>query len=247
MKQTIMKILIFNLLSIFTLNLYAQKSTWDYPIKPGTEKWKSYQNTPDIVKDLQMPDEVLKTISTEELLNVCLNYPFFSTYTASNNPFEGMNKILDSFNGFDEFFNRDDASNILFRFYSNKQVSEINEKEKGIDKAGYSFYYCGYELILCNRKIITKFSKEQQTNIVKLIMKRQKEKESYEGFFGFWGKMTSAFVANKYAVLLGKKEVNIDNKANNDKKLFTEKMLIRDKKVVDDVLTEVEIFVNQLK
>lgn len=105
MKQTIMKILIFNLLSIFTLNLYAQKSTWDYPIKPGTEKWKSYQNTPDIIRDLQMPENVLKSISTEELLNVCLKYPFLNSYIYSNNFYEGISKTIFTFNGFIELLN----------------------------------------------------------------------------------------------------------------------------------------------
>ncbi len=247
MKQTFMKILIFNLLSIFTLNTYAQNLTWDYPIKPGTEKWKSYQNTPDIVRDLQMPEKVMKAINTEELLKVCLNYPFFGSYTASNSPFEGLNRTLDSFNGFDEFSNRKDAGNVLFNFYVNKQVSEIDKIKEGIDKADYSFNYCGYELLLCNKKIIAKFSKEQQTDILKLFMKRNKEKDLHRDSFGLWGKMTSAFVANKYAVLLGKKETSVDSKTDNAKKLFTERMLVSDLKVVDNVLVEVEIFVNQLK
>ena len=247
MKQTLMKILIFQLLSIITLNSYAQNPTWDYPIKPETEKWKSYQNTPDIVRDLQMPEKVLKSISTEELLKICLNYPFFSSYTASNSPFEGLNRTLDSFNGFEEFSNRKDANNVLFNFYVNKQVSEIDKIEKGIDKADYSFNYCGYELLLCNKKIITKFSKEQQTDILKLVMKRNKEKELHKDSFGFWGKMTSAFVANKYAVLLGKEETTVDGKTDNAKKKFTERMIISDTKVIDNVLVEVEIFVNQLK
>jgi hypothetical protein len=247
MKKTFMKILIFNLLSIITLNIYAQNLTWDYPIKPGTEKWKSYQNTPDIVRDLQMPDKALKSISTEELLKVCLKYPFFSSYTASNSPFEGLNRTLDSFNGFDELSNRKDASDILFNFYINKQVLEIDKTEKGMDKAGFSFYYCGYELLLCNKKIVAKFSKEQQTDILKLFMKRNKEKDLYKDSFGFFGKMTSAFVANRYAVMLGKKETNVDSKTDNAKKLFAERMIISDPKVVDNVLAEVEIFVNQLK
>ncbi len=194
-----------------------------------------------------MPEKVLKTISTEELLKVCLNYPFFGSYTASNSPFEGLNRTLDSFNGFDEFCNRKDASDVLFRFYANKQISEINKIEKGMDKAGFVFYYCGYELLLCNKKIVHKFSKEQQTDILKLFVKRSKEKDLHKDSFGFWGKMTSAFVSNKYAIFLGKKETETDSKTVNVKKLFAERMLISDPKVVDTILTEVETFVHQLK
>lgn len=194
-----------------------------------------------------MLEKVLKSISTEELLKVCLNYPFFSSNTASNSPFEDLNRILDSFNGFEEFSNRKDANNILFNFYLNKQVSEIDKIEKRIDKADYSFNYCGYELFLCNKRIVTKLARKQQTDILKLFMKRSREKDLHKDSFGFWEKMTSAFVANKYAVLLGKKETNVDSKTDNSQKLFTEKMLINDPKVVDNVLAEVEIFINQLK
>ena len=59
--------------------------------------------------------------------------------------------------------------------------------------------------------------------------------------------MNHPIVANKYAVLLGKKDTNVDSNIDNSIKLFTERMLISDPKVIDSVLTAVEIFANQLK
>ena len=131
MKQTLMKILIFQLLSIITLNSYAQNPTWDYPIKPETEKWKSYQNTPDIVRDLQMPDKVLKSISMEELLKVCLKYPFLNSYIYANNFYEGVSNTIFAFNGFVELLERKDISDVFLKYYEQNKYQRLNHILKG--------------------------------------------------------------------------------------------------------------------
>ncbi len=247
MKQTLMKILIFQLLSIITLNSYAQNPTWDYPIKPGTEKWKSYQNTPDIVRDLQMPEKVLKTISTEELLRVCLNYPFLNSYIYSNSLYEGVSNTIIGFNGFVELFKRKDVSDTFLKYYEKKQVSEVEIYTKKLEKTEFKTHYCAIELIICNDRLMPKFTPEQYVKILKLILQKSKEKDKYSYIFGFRGKMTSAFVANRYAVLLGKKETENDEKTRNIKRIFEDKMLISDSKIVDDILLECENFAKTLK
>ena len=247
MKQTLMKILIFQLLSIITLNSYAQNPTWDYPIKPETEKWKSYQNTPDIVRDLQMPEKVLKSISMEELLKVCLKYPFLNSYIYANNFYEGVSNTIFAFNGFVELLERKDISDVFLKYYEQKQISEVESYPKRLEKTGFKIHYCAIELIICNDKFMPKFTREQHVKILKLILQKSKEKEKYSDIFGFWGKMTSAFVANRYAVFLGKKETEKDEKTRKIIKVFEDKMLVSDIKIVDNILQECENFAKTLK
>lgn len=246
MKKLAVTLLIF-MSPFFVAFSYGQETKWDYPVKPGTEQWKSFQTTPEILTALQIPDEILKSLSTEELLTICLNYPLFTSYIFSNSPFEGMNGVVQSFNGFEAFSSRNNMGEVLLSFYERKQISEIGQIEKGIDKASFKFYHCGIELLLCNNKIISKLSKDQQTNILKLVMKKYVEKLSFMDSFGFWGKMTSAFVGNKYASLLGKQDADSDEQLKNAKKLFSERMLMTDLKVVDVILVDVDKFVKELK
>ncbi|MDZ7900935.1 MAG: hypothetical protein U5N85_23275 [Arcicella sp.] len=244
MKQTLMKIIIFQLLSFFAFNSYAQNLTWDYPIKPGTEKWKSYQNTPDIVRDLQMPEKLLKSINTKELLEICLKYPFLRNYTASDSPYQGMNGVINSFNGFKELTERKDISINMIEYYKTKRISEIEVIDS---KGGFTFDYCAFELLLCSDNIMSKFSNEERIFLLKLLMKKLNEKAGYDMYFGDFGKMTSAFVANKFAIVLGKKETKSDDKMQSSKNLFADKMIMSDLKVVDLILSDVTTFVQTLK
>ena len=92
-----------------------------------------------------------------------------------------------------------------------------------------------------------KFTREQHVRISKLILQKSKEKEKYSDFFGFKGKIISAFVANRYAIFLGKKETDKDEKTKNIIKAFEDKMSILDIKIVDNILLECENFAKTLK
>ena len=163
---------------------------------------------------IQIPDKVLKSISTQELLSICLRYPFLRNYTASDSPYQGMNGVMSSFNGFKELTERTDVNIVLIEYYTSKKVSEIEIVD---EKGSFTFDYCAFELLLCNDNIISKFSDEQKIFMLKLLMKRLNDKDDYKVYFGFFGKMTSAFVANKFAMLLGKKETENDEKRNLQK------------------------------
>ena len=196
----------------------AQKQVWDYPIKSGTPQWKTYKSTPDLVAAIQLPDAILKNISTEDLLTVCMNYPFLGHYSASNSMYEGIMTTTSSFNGFVEFFKRKDAPTIFFNYYKKKRIEDIEISES---IGGFTFEICGIELLLTHEGIFQKYSKDEQTEIFKLLMKNSLKKKTYDKYFGFLGKMTTTFVANKYAKLIGKKVVmSKDEKVQMSKELF---------------------------
>lgn len=80
-----------------------------------------------------------------------------------------------------------------------------------------------------------------------MVLQKTKEKEKYIDIFGFTGKMTSAFVANKFAILLGKIALVKDERTRNIIRIFEDKMLISDMKIIDDMLLECENFAKTLK
>ena len=52
--------------------------TYKYPLTPGTDEWKNYEG--NIREALQIPNDVLETISTEGLLESLLKHPYFPDY-----------------------------------------------------------------------------------------------------------------------------------------------------------------------
>ena len=73
----------------------------------------------------------------------------------------------------------------------NPQKTEDNikiEKKEDIDKSGYCFHYAGFELLLCNKDVLVKFSTEQQKEIfrrkirvvVKIMNKKDKSLKNFK-------------------------------------------------------------------
>jgi len=212
---------------------------YQYPVRPGTDQWKVLNSTIEKIAVCQLPDSLLKNISTSDLLISCLNYPLLNNYTASNSAYDGLLNIIKTFNGLSEFLERPDAHQILLDYYISDKTSDI---ERRLDKGGYTFIFSAIELLLCHESIINRFSQNEQKGVLKLLLLKYREKEHFKEYFGFYGKMTTAFVAAKYIERLDKQLLI----RNDRQKLFTEKMLMIDLKVVDELLITINDYVNEL-
>ena len=212
---------------------------YQYPVRPGTDQWKALNSTVEKIAICQLPESLVKNISTRDLLISCLNYPLLNNYTASNSAYDGLLNIVKTFNGLSEFLERSDAHQILLDYYISDKTSDINRK---LDKGGYTFISSAIELLLCHENIINRFNQNEQKRVLKLLLLKFHEKEQFKEYFGFYGKMTTAFVATKYIERLDKQFLIL----NDRQKLFSEKMLMIDLKVVDELLITVNDYVNKL-
>lgn len=70
----------------------------------------------------QMPDNILKTISTEELISLILDYPLLPYLHAYQTVEEGYQIIKPNFNGFSELLSREDAFSKLIEAYDNYSI-----------------------------------------------------------------------------------------------------------------------------
>ncbi|WP_199117164.1 hypothetical protein [Pedobacter sp. ASV28] len=220
-------------LSIFFQSWGQKLIDYDYPVKPGSKEWKMFKSTQERVDACQIPENILKEIDTRSLLQVCLKYPLLSSYTASNSPYEGIKNIIGIFNGLTEFIKRPDGQDILFEYYKNKDINTIINVP---DKGSYTFDICALELLLSQKQLIERFDKQKRFEVLKTIMKKYEDKAKYADYFGFYGKMTTSFVGNKYKESL--EDARIENDAK--KKLFVEKMLIADFDLIDKIIGELQ-------
>ena len=115
MKKTVTFVWSIFLLVFISIDMNAQSiKSWDYPIKPGTEAWQALSTHEDMLKACQIPAEILKTVSTEELIELCLAYPLLGDIFAYNGIQEGISKVSARFNGLQELFKRKDNASLLF-------------------------------------------------------------------------------------------------------------------------------------
>ena len=83
-----MKKLVIVLFSLVTSAVNAQlpweytvrPGMWDYPVKPGMEEWRQLQSHTEMVSVCQIPEEILSSLSTEDLAELCLRYPMYTDF-----------------------------------------------------------------------------------------------------------------------------------------------------------------------
>ena len=109
------KILIhLTLMSIcFSTTLWA----WEFPIKPGTEGWKAVEGRQKRISLLQIPGNILHKLTTQELLELCLDFPYTPDVSFFDKPVNGLETQERNFNGFSELFRRNDVLPALLDKY----------------------------------------------------------------------------------------------------------------------------------
>lgn len=195
------KIIIF-LLIILPIFSFAQneKVKWDYPVKPGSEEWKAFENTYQKIESCQIPYETLKNISTENLIQLCLNYPLFPDLFFSNYLQSSFNRMIDQFNGFKELVKRKDTGKILMELYKKMEPAGINNSWESTRKGFYTFDFVKVELLLANDDVLRNIA---QTGLGELSSRSKyifKEKEKMINEYGYnFGIASTALILGKIA------------------------------------------------
>jgi hypothetical protein len=140
-----MKRKIFNILLVFTLvvvgvvcipgvgvmadeketGTYTIDEAWDYTVTPGMDEWKSYITPEQKQAASYVPEDVLKNMTTNALVETVLNYPLLVDIYAFNTPYIGYQAVSSNFYGLTELASRSDAINTL-QNYSKEYYSDIN-------------------------------------------------------------------------------------------------------------------------
>lgn len=90
-----------------------------FPIRPGSAEWLSFTSRSEMVDACQIPEDILPRLTTEALLETILTYPMIDEMRMlfADEELKSMEygfwHIANSFNGLEEFMNREDALTVL--------------------------------------------------------------------------------------------------------------------------------------
>jgi hypothetical protein len=92
---------------------------YTYPIVPGMGEWKSLGSTDEAYELCQLPDEILKSISTPGLIDALIHAPLFPGFylLSSSSSALKWHGHYERFNSAKELFQRKDAGNALVAYY----------------------------------------------------------------------------------------------------------------------------------
>jgi hypothetical protein len=115
-------------LVLLSVPLFAQEidTPYDFPVKPGTEKWAALRSSRQLDSVCVIPGTILSKLSDRALLITVLNYPrivdfFFDTDLQGTFDFYSVH-----FNGLAELMKRSDLSHVLLGAYLNLDMRNMS-------------------------------------------------------------------------------------------------------------------------
>lgn len=172
--------------------------TYKYPIRPGSDEWKELNLLTEKIEVCQIPNQKLKTISTEGLVETLLNYPLILDYIFFDEMQNGFNRIKNENNGFTELYGRKDIFKVLTERYElmsldcgrNLYPPFVLDAPAPNEVALQTF-----EFFIFQDEFLHNIDKNQQYKIFDLIYEKLQIKEDHD--FDEYSKLVSIAIMGK--------------------------------------------------
>lgn len=148
---------------IFGIGYSYADDVYNYESVISTSDW-SNMNHAERVEKLSIPNEYIQNMTTTELLNSVLAYPYFSDMLFYDNMQEGFYAVKEHFNGLQELLARADRGEVLLSEY---KVLTAMHTARTLNNADY-FKLLFLETILAQPEMAS-ISAEQQNEISTLV------------------------------------------------------------------------------
>ena len=144
---------------------------YTYPLKAGTDEWRNL-NVQQRVERLQLSDNLLGSMRTEDLIEVCLEYPFVIDLFAYNDFQTGFKALYNDFNGFRELLGRDDLAEPFLLFLDvNWQKADLMKGRESLAIGMYSLLSVVFKYMLAQDAVISKMSRSQLRRMLDTCMR----------------------------------------------------------------------------
>ena len=88
---------------------YTVTTPYQYPVRPGSDEWRAMQTNSEMVAACQIPEELMKEMTTDALLDSVLDYPLLADLYVYRSIDTGLQQMCTYFDALPEFVSRKDA------------------------------------------------------------------------------------------------------------------------------------------
>ncbi len=218
--------------------LAQQNPKWDYPIKPGTDAWASLHSSKEMIEVCEIPANILPSLSTASLADLCLNYPLLGDMLLASNFQEGFDHLSKSFNGFQELFTRQDAGFALLNIYKKFDLASFHANKK--TKFRNVFFDMCIDVVMAQPVFLEKLNSAQETILINESLRKLKIRQQIGD--SFYRQKTTAVILSR---LLTKNNsmLSENNQYGNDKYLVLNNyFILEDESMIDKIIQQTESY-----
>lgn len=191
MKKLLYLVLCFTLCltSISTTNIYANSTistAYDFTGLLNSKDWNDPEKSLPFdqkVKMCNIPEETLKAMSTEALVETTLTHPLFIIVYTHDSVQEGFELLLKYSNIFQELIRRKNVGIVLLKKYKDTNILGAL-KAKGKDAEISTFELAYVEILLAQETINKNLNSNELKKLDKEVAKKHKEKKENQNVFG---------------------------------------------------------------
>ncbi|MBM4171761.1 MAG: T9SS type A sorting domain-containing protein [Ignavibacteria bacterium] len=160
-----MKKLFLLLLLSGLLSFSFSQVKWDYPVKPGSDEWKSFTTHQQMVEACKIPEVILSKMTTSELLEAWENFPLkldIIAFNSSQQGFEAQKKISEALKLL--LVQNDVGEIVLARF---KKAKSIEQKILARQEPSISINdYWMLRILISQKEISSTLKKEEDKRFI---------------------------------------------------------------------------------
>jgi hypothetical protein len=232
-KLTDMKKLLISIGCLISLLSSSQDIVipYDFPVKPGTEKWARLNSSQEMDDVCTIPINTLRSLSTDALFVTCLNYPRIIDFFLFEDLQTGFNICSKRFNGLNELLTRPDLKQSLLNEYLSLDIkNKTLKKDTKLTHSQIAFI----ELLIAQEKVIEQFNHEEKNIILsRFILNLETRKEINESFYR---QRTTAFCISR--ILNSQNILPSENRNGIDIfQIFNNSGVILDTSIIDKLLS----------
>lgn len=125
------------------------------------------QTGDELMAMCNIPEDILKNMSTPNLVRTCFNHPYHNLWSSRDNAYEGILAVMTRFNGYEELMKRRSGADAAINFFTQIGYYWGQTSVSETDMISWT-------LVLCTAADYMAFNNEQIVRLAKEVLNKKK-------------------------------------------------------------------------
>lgn len=237
-------LIVFGLVLFLNITMgQNQSQIYDYPIRPGTAEWANLKTSQEMIDACQIPYDIIKDLSTNDLVNLCITYPLLGDMLFARNFQDGFERLSKIFNGLQELATRDDAGVEMLKAYTAFSLDDFNNgRISGVTNV---FLDMCLDILMAQPMFLESLTKDQQVELLRVSLNRLDERKALGD--SFYRQKTTAAILYR---LLALNSISFNKTSYDEDDIYSplgDYFILVDGDAIDSIRVKAKDYLDKLK